>query len=57
MIDFDDLLLTTYELLRDRPEITEKFSERFKYILIDEFQDTDILQMEIIEKLYDKKKQ
>jgi ATP-dependent exoDNAse (exonuclease V) beta subunit len=55
LIDFDDLLMTTYELLRDRPEITEKFSERFKYILIDEFQDTDILQMKIIEKLYDKK--
>ena len=55
LIDFDDILLTTYEMLRDNLEISERLSERYKYIIVDEFQDTDELQMKIIEILHKKK--
>lgn len=38
-IDFDDMLVFTYELLQDRPDIRRMWQQRFRYILIDEFQD------------------
>lgn len=50
-IDFDDMLLTTYNILLNRDKIRRKFSDRFKFILIDEMQDTNKLQYEIIKLL------
>lgn len=47
-MDFDDLLLNTYLLLKDHPEICRHYAERFRYILIDEYQDTNPLQALII---------
>ena len=46
-MDFDDLLVRTLELLRARPEVLEKYQERFKYISVDEYQDTNHVQYEI----------
>lgn len=50
-IDFDDMLLLSYELLSERQDILRKWQEKFKYILIDEFQDINILQYDIIRML------
>jgi len=50
-MDFDDLLLNTLNLFRNNEKILEKYQSIFKYILIDEFQDTNILQLEIIKML------
>lgn len=47
-LDFDDLLLITYQLLRDNDDIRAKYRERFKYVSVDEFQDTNNLQFELI---------
>jgi DNA helicase II / ATP-dependent DNA helicase PcrA len=44
VVDFGELMLRTYELLRDHPAIREHYSRRFRHILIDEFQDTNKLQ-------------
>jgi ATP-dependent exoDNAse (exonuclease V) beta subunit len=46
--EFDDLLIWTRDLLRDTPEVRRYFRERFAVIVVDEFQDTDALQVEII---------
>ena len=46
-MDFDDLLLRTHELLVTRPEVLEKYQERFRYISVDEYQDTNHVQYEI----------
>jgi len=46
-LDFDDLLVKTAMLLRDYPEIREQLSERFKYLLVDEYQDTNRAQYQI----------
>jgi DNA helicase II / ATP-dependent DNA helicase PcrA len=50
-MDFDDLLLKFYELLRTFPESLSKYQRKFKYILIDEYQDTNPAQYEIIKLL------
>jgi DNA helicase II / ATP-dependent DNA helicase PcrA len=50
-MDFDDLLLITNLLFRDHPEILEKYQQRFDYILVDEYQDTNYSQYLIIKKL------
>jgi DNA helicase II / ATP-dependent DNA helicase PcrA len=50
-MDFDDLLLKYYELLKNFPESLHKYQHKFKYILIDEFQDTNPAQYEIIKLL------
>ena len=47
-MDFDDLLLNTFLLLRDNEEICSKYRERFQYILVDEYQDTNMAQHRII---------
>lgn len=47
-MDFDDLLMNTFLLLRDNPEIKEKYADRFQYILVDEYQDTNAAQHRII---------
>ena len=44
LVDFAELLLRAHELLRDRPDILHHYRERFRYILVDEFQDTNTLQ-------------
>jgi len=51
-LDFDDLLTKTRELLLAHPRVQQKYIRRFKYILVDEFQDTDELQKEIIDLLH-----
>ena len=50
-MDFDDLLLNTLNLFRNNEKILDKYQSIFKYILIDEFQDTNLLQLEIIKML------
>jgi DNA helicase-2/ATP-dependent DNA helicase PcrA len=50
-MDFDDLLFKMYELLRTFPEVLHKYQHKFKYILIDEYQDTNPSQYEIIKLL------
>ena len=50
-MDFDDLLLKFYELLKNVPESLSKYQRKFKYILIDEYQDTNPAQYEIIKLL------
>lgn len=50
-LDFDDLLTKTHALLKTCPEVREKYSSKFHYIHVDEFQDTSILQYEIIKML------
>lgn len=50
-MDFDDLLFKMYELLTNFPEVLAKFQHRFKYILIDEYQDTNRAQYLIIKML------
>lgn len=50
-MDFDDLLYRLYELIQKKPEILAKYQQRFRYVLVDEFQDTNFLQYAIIRKL------
>lgn len=50
-MDFDDLLLNTNILFRDFPEILKKYQERFHYLLVDEYQDTNYSQYLIVNKL------
>ena len=50
-LDFDDLLLKTLELFDKFPEIQEKYANRFEYILVDEFQDTNTVQYELVKRL------
>ncbi len=49
-MDFDDLLLKTYQLLENHADVLLKYQEKFKYILIDEYQDTNHVQYLIIKK-------
>lgn len=48
LIDFDDMMLYTYELFSERPDILKAWQQKFKYILIDEFQDVSRLQYAIV---------
>jgi DNA helicase II / ATP-dependent DNA helicase PcrA len=50
-MDFDDLLYQLYVLLHQNPDIADKYRARFKYVLVDEFQDTNYLQYQIVRKL------
>lgn len=47
-MDFDDLLMLTFQLFRDHEEIRQKYAGRFDYILVDEYQDTNHVQMSIV---------
>jgi DNA helicase II / ATP-dependent DNA helicase PcrA len=47
-VDFDDLLILTVRLLEANPDVTDKWQERFQYLMIDEFQDTNRLQLELV---------
>ncbi len=46
-MDFDDLLLKMYVLLKDFPEVLHKYQHKFKYVMIDEYQDTNTVQYQI----------
>src|SRR5690606_25544532 len=51
LVDFDDMLVRCYELLRDNPAILGKWQRRWRWVLVDEFQDTNRAQWEIIRML------
>jgi ATP-dependent helicase/nuclease subunit A len=48
LLDFDDLLMKTRDLLLDHPVVAAQLRERFKFVLVDEFQDTDPVQAELV---------
>ena len=48
LLDFDDLLVETRDLLRDRVDVRQDLQKRFKFVLVDEFQDTDPVQTEVV---------
>ncbi|MGK7390565.1 MAG: ATP-dependent helicase [Candidatus Cyclobacteriaceae bacterium M2_1C_046] len=50
-MDFDDILFNTYKLFSNFPEVLNKYQHRFKYVMVDEFQDTNIVQYRITKKL------
>ena len=50
-MDFDDLLLNLRKLLREFPEVKRHYAERFSHVLVDEYQDTNLLQAEIVDLL------
>jgi len=50
-MDYDDLLRYWLQLLRDHPEVAERLGRQFRHILVDEYQDTNIVQAEIVERL------
>ena len=50
-LDFDDLLLKTLELFAGNPEVRKKWQERFQHILIDEYQDTNVIQYKLVKLL------
>jgi len=54
VMDFDDLLLKTNELLKKSPEALHKYQDKFKYILVDEYQDTNYSQYLIVKALADR---
>ena len=53
-MDFDDLLMKTVELFRKNPDVLEQYQERFRYIMVDEYQDTNNAQFELIRLLAQK---
>ena len=53
-VDFDDIIMLTVRLFNEFPEVLEKYRERFRYILVDEYQDTNTAQFELIRLLADK---
>ena len=52
-MDFDDLLEETYDMLKNDQDVRHKYREKFRHILVDEFQDTNPLQIELIRLLVD----
>lgn len=55
LLDFGDLIVKTLKLFRDRPNILLEYQKQFKYILVDEFQDTNFAQNELVKLLTGKK--
>jgi len=51
LVDFDDLIALTYKLLEENPELAKATSQKYQYIMIDEYQDTNELQLKLIQKL------
>ncbi len=47
-LDFDDLLLKTVQLLQTQPDVLEYYQERFRYIMVDEYQDTNTVQFKLV---------
>jgi superfamily I DNA/RNA helicase len=56
-MDFDDLILRTNQLFREHPELLEKWRSRFHTILVDEYQDTNLAQLELVRHLADEHRQ
>src|SRR6185295_2635762 len=52
--DFDDLLIQTVNLFRNKPEILDRYQSRFRYVLVDEYQDTNACQYHLIKLIGDK---
>ncbi len=50
-MDFDDIIFNTVKLLKSFPDIQEKYSEQFRYVMVDEYQDTNRIQYELVELL------
>lgn len=50
-IDYDDMLLLCYKVLTEHPDILQKYQDKYKHILVDEFQDTNTIQFNIIKML------
>ncbi|MEE1228100.1 MAG: UvrD-helicase domain-containing protein, partial [Lachnospiraceae bacterium] len=50
-LDFDDLLLKTVELFESQPEVLDSYQERFRYIMVDEYQDTNTVQFLLVSQL------
>lgn len=50
-LDFNDLMNVTYQLFKQCPEVLEKYAKRFKYVLVDEFQDTNTIQYDLVKML------
>ncbi len=50
-VDFDDLMLETVRLLVDNPQVRERYARRFEHVLVDEFQDTNMVQYELLKLL------
>jgi DNA helicase-2/ATP-dependent DNA helicase PcrA len=48
MLDFGDMLYTVYNLLKKKPLILKKYQEKFRFIIVDEFQDTNYIQLQIV---------
>ncbi len=51
LVDFDDLISLTYRLLDENPELARATSEKYQYIMVDEYQDTNELQLKLLQKL------
>lgn len=54
-LDFDDLLILTLKLFREHPDVLEKYRQRFRYVMIDEYQDTNRIQYDFIKLLSGKR--
>jgi DNA helicase-2/ATP-dependent DNA helicase PcrA len=50
-VDFDDILLYTARLLEDNPSVRDKYAQRFRHVLVDEFQDTNLAQYSLVRQL------
>ena len=50
-LDFDDLLLLTVQLFKENPQVLEMYQERFRYIMVDEYQDTNTVQFRLVKQL------
>ncbi len=55
-VDFDDLLVLTVRLLNEHPDVRDRWRERFRYLMVDEFQDTNKLQLELVTLLADERR-
>ena len=55
-LDFDDLLVKTVQLLQTQPDVLESYQERFRYIMVDEYQDTNTVQFQLVSLLVGKYK-
>ncbi|MEA3228499.1 MAG: 3'-5' exonuclease [Campylobacterota bacterium] len=51
LVDFDDLIVLPYKLLDKHPELAQQISQKYQYIMVDEYQDTNELQLKLIQKL------
>lgn len=50
-LDFDDIIMLTVKLLKENPDVLHHYQQRFKYVLVDEYQDTNLAQFELVSSL------